>query len=266
MDMERGNPKSRKRLETRILHFQQFPGTQEYGDQYWRGYTYVWNDEQTDAFLLNDKGLDRKLKIKVGDKFVEQNYRFPSRAECTLCHTNAAKFALGVSTMQMNRDHVYHASPPPASLPRKGGEDTIIANQLATLEHIGLFTKKLPQTPAKLPKLADFNDKSHPIDVRARSYLHSNCSHCHIKWGGGNAEFKLLAGLDLKDMGIVNVNPAHGNFKIDGAKLLVPGQPEKSMILHRMNMTGLGRMPHIGSRVVDEEAVQIVREWIKGMK
>ena len=166
-----------KRLETRILHFQQFPGTQEYGDQYWRGYTYVWNDDQTDAELLDAKGLDKKLTIKVGDKMVEQNYRFPSRAECTLCHTNAAKFALGVSTMQMNRDHNY------------GG---VIANQFATLEHIGMFTKKLPKSPAELPKLADYNDDKLPVDVRARSYLHSNCAHCHMKWGGGNAEFKLL--------------------------------------------------------------------------
>jgi uncharacterized repeat protein (TIGR03806 family) len=257
MEMERGNPNSKKRLETRILHFQQFPGTQEYGDQYWRGYTYVWNDDQTDAELLDEKGLDKKLTIKVGDKMVEQNYRFPSRAECTLCHTNAAKFALGVSTMQMNRDHVY------PSFFRKEGT---IANQLATLEHIGLFTKKLPDAPAKLAKLADFNDKSLPIDVRARSYLHSNCSHCHIKWGGGNAEFKLVVDLPLKELGIVNVNPAHGNFKIDGAKLLVPGQPEKSILLERMKMTTLGRMPHIGSRVVDEQAVQIVSDWIKGMK
>jgi glucose/arabinose dehydrogenase len=67
MEMERGNPASKKRLETRILHFQQFPGTQEYGDQYWRGYTYVWNDDQTDAELLDEKGLDKKLSIKVGD-------------------------------------------------------------------------------------------------------------------------------------------------------------------------------------------------------
>jgi hypothetical protein len=182
---------------------------------------------------------------------VEQNYRFPSRAECTLCHNNAAKFALGVNTMQMNRDHNY---------------DGVIANQLATLEHIGLFTKKLPKTPAELPKIADYRDEKEPLDVRARSYLHSNCAHCHMKWGGGNAEFKLLSTIPLNDMGIVNVNPAHGNFKIDGAKLLVPGQPEKSVLLQRMNMTGLGRMPHIGSRVVDEQAVQLVREWIKGMK
>jgi uncharacterized repeat protein (TIGR03806 family) len=250
MEMERGNPKSKKRLETRLLHFQQFPGTQEYGDQYWRGYTYVWNDEQTDAELLDEKGLDKVLKIKVGGKFVEQTYRFPSRAECTLCHTNAAKFALGVSTMQMNRDHNY---------------DGVIANQLATLDHIGVFSKKLPMAPSKLPKLADFNDEKLPVEVRARSYLHSNCAHCHIKWGGGNAEFKLLATLPLKEMGIVNTPPAHGNFGIKEARLLVPGHPEQSIILHRMKLTGLGRMPHIASRVVDEQAVKLVHDWIKEM-
>jgi uncharacterized repeat protein (TIGR03806 family) len=252
MDMERGNPKSRKRLETRLLHFQQFPGTQEYGDQYWRGYTYVWNEDQTDADLLEEKGADKVLKIRGKDgNVVEQNYRFPSRAECTLCHTNAAKFALGVSTLQMNRDHNY---------------DGVIANQIATLDHIGLFTKNLPKPAAKLPKLADFNDEKQPLDARARSYLHSNCSHCHIKWGGGNAEFKLVVDLPLSEMGIVNVPPAHGNFKIDGAKLIVPGHPEQSIIHHRMTLTGLGRMPHIGSRVVDEKAAKLIHDWIKGMK
>jgi uncharacterized repeat protein (TIGR03806 family) len=250
MDMERGNPQTRKRLETRLLHFQQFPGTQEYGDQYWRGYTYVWNDEQTDAELLDEKGLDRKLQIKVDGKLVEQTYRFPSRAECTLCHTNAAKFALGVSTMQMNRDHDY------------GG---VVANQLATLEHIGVFSSKLPAAPEKLPKLADFNDASLPVEVRARSYLHSNCAHCHMKWGGGNAEFKLLSTLPLGEMGIVNVKAAHGDFGIKSAKLVVPGHPEQSIIHHRMTLTGLGRMPHIASKVVDDQAVTLVADWIRQM-
>jgi uncharacterized repeat protein (TIGR03806 family) len=250
MEMERGNPGSKKRLETRLLHFQQFPGTQEYGDQYWRGYTYVWNDDQTDAVLLDEKGADKLLKIKVGDRTVEQNYRFPSRAECTLCHTNAAKFALGVNTMQMNRDHNY------------GG---VVANQLATLEHIGLFKQKVPASPRKLPKLADYQDKTLPTEVRARSYLHSNCSHCHIKWGGGNAEFKLLATLPVKELGIIDTPPAHGSFGLRQARLVVPGHPEQSIIPHRMGLTGLGRMPHIGSRVVDEMGLHLVRDWIKEM-
>jgi uncharacterized repeat protein (TIGR03806 family) len=251
MEMERGNPATRKRLETRLLHFQQFPGTQEYGDQYWRGYTYVWNDEQTDAELLGEGGADRLLKIKDGGKLVEQNYRFPSRAECTLCHTNAAKFALGVNTMQMNRDHDY------------GGT---LANQLATLAHIGVFTTPLPKPPAELPGLADYDDASQPLDTRARAYLHSNCSHCHVKWGGGNAEFKLVSTLPLAELGIANVRPGHGGFGLADPRILVPGHPDRSVLLHRMQITTLGRMPHIGSRVPHESAIKLVREWIGGLQ
>jgi glucose/arabinose dehydrogenase len=35
LDMEQGNPRSRRRLETRLLHFQQIPGSDEYGEGYW---------------------------------------------------------------------------------------------------------------------------------------------------------------------------------------------------------------------------------------
>jgi uncharacterized repeat protein (TIGR03806 family) len=250
MEMERGNPKSKKRLETRLLHFQQFPGTQEYGDQYWRGYTYVWNDDQTDAELLEAGGKDITVKVKVDGKLVEQPYHFPSRAECTLCHTNAAKFALGPSTLQMNRDHDY------------GGT---VANQLATLEHIGLFSNKLPAPPEKLPKLTDYDDPKASLEARARSYLHSNCSHCHMKWGGGNAEFNLLSTLSLKDTRLLDLAPQHGDMGIKNARLLVPGHPEQSLIAHRMNITTLGRMPHIGSKVVDDKAVTLIRDWIRSL-
>ena len=250
MEAERGKPETARRLETRLLHFQQFGGSQEIGDQYWRGYTYVWNDEQTDADLLDASGKDVLLKVQVDGKRTEQKYRFPSRAECTLCHTNASKFALGVSTLQMNGTHDY------------GG---VVANQLATLDHIGIFAKPLPAAPEKLPKLADFRDRSLSAEVRARSYLHSNCSHCHMKWGGGNAEFKLLATIPLADMGIVGVPPQHGAFDIKDAKILAPGDPDRSVLVRRMAMTGLGRMPHIGSQVVDEDAVDFIRQWIREM-
>ena len=218
------------------------------------GYTYVWNDEQTEATLLAKEGADRTFTIKdakAPEGKVEQKYHFPSRAECILCHTMPAKFALGVNTMQMNRDHDY------------GG---VKANQLRTLEHLGIFTKPLPKLPEKLPRIYDHNDESLDINLRVRSYLHSNCSHCHMKWGGGNAEFQMLATLDLKDMGLVNVNPAHGAFEIKNAKLIARGDPDRSIVLFRMKKLGLGRMPHVASSVVDETGVRIVAEWIKGMK
>jgi len=247
-------PGKKRRLETRLLHVRRVPGTEEVGDQVWAGYTYIWNDEQTDAELADSQGVDREYTVKDAkdpQKERKQKWHFPSRTECTMCHTVTAKYALGVNTAQMNRDHNY------------GG---VVANQLATLEHIGMFDKKLPAPPEKLAKLADYRDPKATTEARARAYLQANCSHCHRKWGGGNAEFQLLSTLALKDTGTINVRPAHGTFDLKDATLLSPGNPERSLIHYRMTKTGLGRMPHIASNEVDEEGVKLIHDWIKQMR
>src|SRR5207244_8672367 len=105
------------------------------------------------------------------------------------------KYVLGVNTLQFNKEHDY------------GGRT---ANQLRTLEHLGVFSKPLPAPPEKLPRLPGYEDESVPVDARARSYLHANCAHCHMKWGGGNAEFQLLATLPLKDTAALNTRPGQG--------------------------------------------------------
>ena len=244
-------PGKKRRLETRLLVAERVGGTEEYGDQVWTGYTYIWNDEQTDAVLADAKGVDREFTVKSEAGKRKQTWHFPSRAECTMCHTVTAKYALGVNTAQLNRDHDY------------GG---VVANQLATLEHIGVLDRKLPAPPEKLEKLADYRDPKASLDDRARAYLHANCSHCHRKWGGGNAEFQLLHTLPLNDLGIVNTKPGQGTFDLKDPRILVPGDPERSMIYHRMTRTGLGRMPHIASSVVDQEAVKLIGDWIRSLK
>jgi uncharacterized repeat protein (TIGR03806 family) len=255
LEMEQGNPASRRRLETRILHHQRAPGDDnEYGAQVWNGYTYLWNDDQTDAELIEARGLDREYAIH--DRAApggtrRQTWHFPSRAECALCHTMAAKYVLGVTTLQMNRNHDYSGS---------------VANQLATFDHLGMFTKPLPAEPEKLGRLDDYRDPSLPVDARSRAYLHANCSHCHRKWGGGNADFQLLATLPIDQTGTLNVVPVHGAFGLKDSRYIVPGHPERSVLLHRMTLTGLGRMPHVASRTVDQEGVSLVAEWIRQLK
>lgn len=251
LEMEKGNPQSSKRLETRILHLEQVPGTQEVGDQVWRGYTYIWNEDQSDAELAPKEGVDRTFTIV--DKSApggrrQQTWHFPSRAECTLCHTMPAKFILGIKTVQMNRDHDYNG---------------VVANQLATWQHIGLFKDPLPQSPDTLPRLTEYADPKASLNDRARAYLHSNCAHCHMKWGGGNADFQLLADLPLADTGTVGVPPGQGTFGLDHPAIIVPGHPERSMIHYRMKLLGLGRMPHIASKIVDEPAVKLIHDWIQ---
>lgn len=251
MDMEAGNPASRRRLETRILHFKHVPGTEEVGDQVWHGYTYVWNDDQTDADLLAAQGADRELTVRdaaAPGGVRKQTWHFPSRAECTLCHTMPAKYVLGLNTLQMNKNYDYG--------------NGVVVNQLQALTKLGIFKQAPPKPPAELPRLADYRDESLSLEQRARSYLHSNCAHCHMKWGGGNAEFQLLVTLPLAELGVVNTRPGQGAFGLQDPKVLVPGNPDRSMIYHRVTKLGLGRMPHVASNVIDEKAVKMLRDWI----
>jgi hypothetical protein len=165
-----------------------------------------------------------------------------------LCHTVSAKYVLGINTLQINTDHDY------------GG---VVANQLATLNHLGVFTTPLPETPEKLPRLVDHHDAQEDLNLRARSYLHSNCAHCHRKWGGGNAEFQLLATLPLNETGTLGVRPGQGEFGLSAPRVLLPGEPDRSMALFRMKRLGLGRMPHIASNVVDQDAVRLIEQWLR---
>jgi uncharacterized repeat protein (TIGR03806 family) len=256
MDMERGNPASLRRLETRLLHLEQ---------DHWRGYTYVWNKAQSDAELLDRAGRDERLLIHEHDvpgRSQQQTWRYPSRAECTLCHTMPAKFVLGVNTPQLNRQHNY---------------DGVEADQLATLDHLGLFTKPIAsyhtakdakgvESPAALPALADPHDTSADLEARARSYLHANCAHCHVRWGGGNALFQLTWTLPLGATGLIDTPPMHGDHGAKDARLLVPGDPSRSLLWTRMTKTGQGRMPHVGSNVPDTDAVKLIKAWIEGLQ
>ena len=251
LEMEQGNPASRRRLETRILHHERLSGDESVGDQYWQGYTYIWNDRQTDAILLEDPhGQDRTFTIRDAEAaggHRKQTWHFPSRTECTVCHNMAAKYVLGVQTLQMNRQREYSGK---------------TANQLQVLAQLGVFTTALPSRAEAIPRLADYHDQEQDIGVRARSYLHANCSHCHRKWGGGNGQFQLLATLNLADTGTANVRPGHGTFQIAQPQLVAPGDPYRSLIFYRMSKLGSGRMPRIGSRVVDKVGTQLIHDWI----
>lgn len=252
LEMEQGKAASRRRLETRILHHERTAGDEIVGDQYWQGYTYVWNDDQTDAVLLEDpKGLDRKLSIidaSAPGGRRKQTWHFPSRTECAVCHNMAAKYVLGAQTLQMNKDHNFDGSR---------------ANQLRMLERLNIFTKPLPKPPEEMARLADYRSDREDLAARARSYLHANCAHCHRKWGGGNADFQLLATLDAQEMGTIGVRPAQGTFGIPHARILAPGDPYRSIVFYRMSLVGPGHMPRLGSNMIDEQGLKLVHDWIE---
>jgi uncharacterized repeat protein (TIGR03806 family) len=291
LEMEEGNPASRRWIETRFL-------TNQEGE--WFGYSYVWNDDQTEGTLVEAKGLDRDFTIKVPKTrdhsagVRKQTWHYPSRTECMVCHSRAANFVLGLSDLQMNKLHKY---------------GQVLDNQLRVLEHLGIlrvnyaaaarnkirdearargmtepqideYLKKQPesrlQTEAKalaargisaesFPKLVDPYDNAQKVALRARSYLHANCAQCHVEAGGGNAQMELEFTTALDKMRLIDVKPVHHTFDLSDARLVAPGHPERSVLLQRMSHRQAGHMPPLATTLVDREAVALLREWIKGM-
>ena len=65
---------------------------------------------------------------------------------------------------------------------------------------------------------------------------------------------------------MIDQPPAQGHLGIDQARLVVPGAPERSLLLFRAETLGPGRMPNIGSNMVDETGTRLLREWIQSLK
>ena len=243
LERKEGNKTSRQRIETRLL-------TRQVGQ--WVGYSYKWNDNQTDATLVGAKGEEREFVIKdssVAGGNRRQMWRFPSRAECLTCHSRAANFVLGITDPQLNKVHDY------------GG---VRDSQLRTLKHIGVFTGTMPKTSDAKP--VDPYDSGQSLEARARSYLHVNCSVCHVEAGGGNSKMELGFTTKPERMNLFGARPQHDSFGIDNAMLIFPGDPDRSVLYQRLSRRGRGQMPPLVSAVVDARAVQLFRDWIREMK
>ena len=242
LDMQHGNPSSRLRVETQILHFDGVD---------WQTYTYQWNDEQTDAVLLAAPGADQTFDIvdaaAPGGKR-QQTWRFSGRAECQRCHNKWSGSALGFIPAQLNKDHNYDGSS---------------ASQLDTLAHIKIFETPLPTE--KRPQLANPRDSSAELDGRARAYLQTNCAHCHRMHAGGSVIAQMHYDLPLDKTNMVGARPSQGTFGIHAAQVIAPGDPFRSVLLYRMAKLGGGRMPHIGSTEVDRAGFELIYDWLRQM-
>lgn len=146
--------------------------------------------------------------------------------------------------------------------------------QLRTLEHLGMFGKsgknlepdRLPKRPKEYRRLPDPSDPMVSVEERARAYLHANCSQCHVQAGGGNAMIDLEFTTPLEKTRLIDVPPNHDTFGIKDARLIAPGLPERSILLHRIGCRGKGQMPPLATSQIDADAVALIREWILGMQ
>ncbi len=252
-------------IETQLLH---------YDGRFWRGYTYAWNDQQTDAELVEATGRERTYFAydeAAPQKKRELTWHFSGRVECARCHNQWAEYALAFNLRQLDRETALSALRSRIANQPTAPRDLVSsqgANQLKFLARAGLV--EIPDAASADPAQADRPkhlvnpyEPSNDINERARSYLHVNCAHCHRTGGGGSGYFQLQQDLPLDGMKAINVKPTQGVFEIADAQIIATGDPFRSTLFYRISKTGSGRMPHIGSELVDERGTKLIFDWIR---
>jgi mono/diheme cytochrome c family protein len=221
-----------KLVETRL--FMRHP------DGVWAGYTYRWNDQQTEA---------NRVRGGAAADVAGQTWMFPSEAQCLQCHTQGAGRSLGLEVAQLNGNLTYAAT----------GRT---ANQLTTLDEIGVFSPRLSPPAAQQPAYVDPYGGAGTLGDRARAYLHTNCAGCHRPGGSTPSPMDLRFQTALNATNACNVDPQAGDLGVAGARIILPGEPGRSLVVLRAERRDAAGMPPLASHVVDAQGVQLLRDWI----
>lgn len=242
-DKNLGAKMKERLIETRLL---------VHTNKGWTGLPYIWNEGQTEAHLdLVPDPVPIYYTDAAGIKR-DFTYFIPNANDCKQCHeNNHATLPIGPKARNLNKDFAY-----------AGGT----TNQLAYWTKAGYLQGAPP--PDHSPRVAVWNDpNSGTLDARARAYLDNNCAHCHEP--GGTAGY---TGVDLRvtaeslrTFGVCKSPNSAGRV---GALTydLVPGHPEQSILLARMQSTRPKEMmPQIGRSVVHEEGVALIQAWIQSL-
>jgi mono/diheme cytochrome c family protein len=232
-----------RRVETRFLWKASATG--------WLAGSYLWNEEGTDAVLVDDDGVAGAMEIAPG-----RRHSIPSRGDCAACHGDERR-PLGFNPLQLSDDrdpNAIHGEP--------------LAPGMVTLqtlfdEHLlSGADPALRQTPPRI--VAD--------DPRTRAvlgYFAGNCGACHNADGKITARLPSFAYADITDGSAVTQQLAgkpsrwQAAGKTDGTMLIDPTSPESSAILVRMSSRRpSSQMPPLGSVLRDQQAIDAIRGWI----
>lgn len=222
-------------------------------DGEWLFAAYEWSADGQAATLAPVRGRGNAYPLGDG-----RSHAIPSVTDCGVCHKSRATEVLGFSALQLSPDRdpgALHAGATPSA-----GVD------LAYLIDHHLITG--------LP--AFFRD--HPPRIKARSpteraalgYLHGNCGYCHNPTGK-LSDLDLVLSQSVSSPGQAALASTLGQPFHDpppglppGAGLrIVPGQPDHSGLLARVSSRRPAlQMPPLGTQLVDDEAVALLRRWI----
>jgi len=217
----------------------------------WKFYEYIWNEEQTDADLMNSadflNGSSKTITFKKPNgQTVTSDYRIPSDAECFACHKiNEIATPIGVKPQNLNHNYTF------------GNQNKNILQKLVEQGYLDTY-------PSNIESTIDYKDTTKPLDLRVRSYLDANCAHCHQDEARCfYRPIRLKFGLTSIDNNIGLCVLADEPISASLQKIITPGNFNKSIMHYRMSTNDESiRMPMFGRTMVHEEAVALLQEWI----
>ena len=229
-----------RRLETRVLYRTAAS---------WQAYAYRWNDQQSDARRVD---LPELAFYTVPDpnnpgSTLSQPWLYLAPGQCFQCHTAASGYALGLRTPQLNGEYPYALA-----------ND----NQLRAWNHIGWFSTNIGPAGQYAALVDPYDPSSGSLDLRARSYLETNCANCHRPGGPTALDMDLRAGIEIGAMNTHGILASAGNLGIPEAKRIDPFASDSSVVYQRMLRLDLFRMPPVGSYSFDVVGLQLIRDWI----
>jgi uncharacterized repeat protein (TIGR03806 family) len=229
-------------LETRLLVRRQSG---------WEAFPYVWNEEQSEAFL-RVAGTSMAVSLQGAKGEQEFTYFVPNENQCSGCHTrihpDGGLEPLGAVARQLNYT-------PPG------------ANRQGTLLDTMVAKGWLAAAPS-IEEIPDWQDDSLSLEQRATAYLDMNCGHCHNPDGPADTSALLLDGFtrSAREMGACKPPVAAGGGAGDRLYGIVPGEPDESILLYRMQSVEPDEMmPELGRALVHEEGLALIREWVAAM-
>jgi uncharacterized repeat protein (TIGR03806 family) len=189
----------------------------------WMAGTYVWNKEQSDAVLVT--GGQKTTVSWIDDKANNKtiSYQIPSAKDCGTCHGN--------------NNTIMPIGLKVRNLNREVSRNNTSLNQLQYLQDAGIMNAVNPDRFSKLPA---WQNDTYAVSERVRAYLDVNCAHCHSSTGScARSALRFAWEIPLADTRI---------------------EARKKQIV---NMMEKGRMPRIGTTVVDEEALALIKKYLQ---
>ncbi len=205
----------------------------------WVALPYRWNDAQSEAQLVLG-GARIEARTPAGQAI---SYAIPNKNQCKECHAlNGELVPIGLKARNLS------------------------AAWLRAFKQAG-HLDKVPKVARRVPEWSQ--RAKVPVVDAARGWLDANCAHCHGS-GGLASNSGLYLGWEESDPGRLGVmkrpvaaGRGSGNLEFG----IVPGDPDKSILVYRMeSLEGGIAMPELGRSSRDVEGEAAVRAWIREMK